>query len=720
MKKDKIALVCQRYGLEVNGGSELYCRQLAEKLTSVYDVEVFTTCAVDYVTWKNEYTPGTETIHGVTVHRFPSERQRSKTAFDSISQRVLTRPDHTDAEEMEWIEQQGPFCPMLLKDLANQHLEYKAVIFMTYLYYLTAMGLPMGFENAVLIPTVHDEPPVYLRYYESVFGAAKGFIWNTPEEKAFAVKRFPGIRNTPGIMAGVGVDIPAGELPELPENIRNCSYIIYAGRIDESKGCGEMFQFFQRYKQQYGGPLKLVLMGKAVMEVPDHPDIVPLGFVSDEMKFSVMASAKALVLFSQFESLSMVVLESMIMGRPVLVNGKSKVLKGHCIRSNAGLYFTSYPEFAGALNYLLEHPAQYEAMRKKAVEYVNRNYNWGRITEEICGLVNAMNGKENKSGEEKDCAMKAYMRKVDDCQNPPINLQKGLALSQFWDYLSDVTLEDANEAVDKELKNYLKEDFKRFCYTFSLLPEIDRRKKLLEIGGNPYYLTMLMKKYTEYEVTCTNCFNDDDTRYYESHQTVLRRSALSEEGEQIPWVNLNIEKNYLEEKQYDIICFCEVIEHMVESPIRALLNINSMMKNDGILIMSTPNVNRLENVARMIAGANLYDPYSGYGKYGRHNREYNKHELAQMLSLCGFEIETMFSANVHTEYAPNYFSVDKIAKLLANIPNRELDLGQYIFIRAKKVRDVDSVMAPEWLYRSLADKHISRGEKSKRSWCFKQ
>ena len=106
-------------------------------------------------------------------------------------------------------------------------------------------------------------------------------------------------------------------------------------------------------------------------------------------------------------------------------------------------------------------------------------------------------------------------------------------------------------------------------------------------------------------------------------------------------------------------------------------------------------------------------PNSGYGKYGRHNREYNKHELAQMLTLCGFEIEVMFSANVHQEYAVNYYNVEKIAELLTAIPYRELDLGQYIFIRAKKVRDVDSVVAPEWLYRSMVINVIMRGEQSK-------
>jgi len=391
MNKEKLAFVCQRYGLEVNGGSELYCRQLAEKLTAVYDVEVYTTCAVDYVTWKNEYKPGEEQINGVTVYRFQNLKVRDKKAFDHVSQQVFSQ-EHSDELEWEWVEQQGPVCPGLLEALAERQHEYKAVVFMTYLYYLTAKGLPMGLRNALLIPTVHDEPPVYLRYYEKVFGAAKGFIWNTPEEQSFAERRFPEIKEIPGTLAGIGVDVPEGELPEIPRTLMDVPYIAYAGRIDESKGCGEMFHYFAEYKKQHGGPLKLVLMGKPVMRIPHHPDILSLGFVSDEMKFSVMASAKTLVLFSQFESLSMVVLESMTMGRPVLVNGKCEVLKGHCVRSNAGLYFTSYKEFAGALNYLLTHPMEYEMMRENARVYVRENYQWKRIVERICELIDKVTG----------------------------------------------------------------------------------------------------------------------------------------------------------------------------------------------------------------------------------------------------------------------------------------------------------------------------------------
>ena len=300
---------------------------------------------------------------------------------------MLGNRSNTPEAEEKWIDEQGPYCPAAVSYVKEHHGEYKAVIFTTYLYYLTARSMVNNFDNAILLPTAHDEAPIYLNYYRKVFENAKGIIYLTSEEKEIVENMF-SVSHLPNIITGSGVDAPdESELFDAKERYGLESYMLYAGRIDESKGCATLFKYFDEYKKRNGGDLKLVLIGKAVMDVPKRDDIVHLGFVSDAEKFSLMKDARLLVLASEFESLSMVVLESMFYGRPVLLNGKCKVLRGHCVKSNAGLYFENYFEFEGALNYILTHTEQYEVMRENGRRYVDENYRWDVIIDKIRNLI---------------------------------------------------------------------------------------------------------------------------------------------------------------------------------------------------------------------------------------------------------------------------------------------------------------------------------------------
>lgn len=449
------------------------------------------------------------------------------------------------------------------------------------------------------------------------------------------------------------------------------------------------------------------MIGGGKIEVPQavKEEVYDLGFVPVQDKYDAYGAAVMLCQPSVNESFSIVVMESWLCRRPVLVNADCAVTKNFVVEADGGLFFEDYFEFEGAVNYIASHAETADAMGRHGQAYVRSHFSWDVIVHKYRSFLDG----EVYSGTEKiRGGVKTDNREL-PCREycAGLELPGGLTTDMFWKFLSQYALADADERARAELKNYLKEDFLRFCRTFSLLPDIDQEYEVFEIGGNPYYLTALMKKYTNYKVTCSNFFNDQDTSCYQAEQVLVNADGTG--SIPMPYINLNIEKNWYQENR-DLVCFCEVIEHMVESPLRALLNINKMLKKHGYLVMSTPNVNRLENVARMAAGANIYDPYSGYGQYGRHNREYNKHELSQMLCMCGFEIEVMVTANVHEEYAGNYFDVEKLLTLVREIPNRELDLGQYIFIRAKKVKDVESVEVPGWLYRSMSDGWIYRGD----------
>lgn len=384
--KDRILFVCQRYGEEVNGGAEAECRMYAEHLNENYDVDVLTTCALDYVTWENYYPEGVTQLNGVRVIRFPVNKRRQTKQFDEISSKIVT--PHTDEEELLWLESQGPFSPDCIDYLKKNGKSYHSVLFMTYLYYTTAMGILEDLNNVILIPTAHDEWPIYLRHYRKVFGASDRIIYNADGEKRFVEKLYPEVALKPSVTVGIGINIPQGAIPDVKDWLNiEAPYLCYCGRIDESKGCRNLFQFFSMYKKRKKNELKLVLTGKAVMSIPEEEGIISLGFVSEEKKLSVLKDSVAFVLASEYESLSIVVLESMMMGRPVLVNGRCEVLRDHCVNSNAGLYFTDYYEFEAALDWLFSHPDEYEIMRKNGKNYVEKNYRWETIIQKIISLI---------------------------------------------------------------------------------------------------------------------------------------------------------------------------------------------------------------------------------------------------------------------------------------------------------------------------------------------
>ncbi len=136
--------------------------------------------------------------------------------------------------------------------------------------------------------------------------------------------------------------------------------------------------------------MNLVLVGNTILKIPSHPDIRYLGFVSEEDKFSALNGAVALAMPSYYESLSMVTLEAWAMKKPVLANAKCEVLKGQCLRSNAGLFYENYEEFREGLNLILSSSILREKMGEKGKEYYQNNYTWEVIENKYLSVVNKL------------------------------------------------------------------------------------------------------------------------------------------------------------------------------------------------------------------------------------------------------------------------------------------------------------------------------------------
>jgi len=384
--KKRVCFVCQRYGLEVNGGAELLCREMAERMTDKYDVTVLTTKAISYQTWANEYTADEETINGVLVKRFPTVRERSAN-FNKIHT-LLIRGRLPGFLQDKWFKDQGPVAPGLLKAIKAGANEYDAFVFHTYLYYPTVFGLPIVAQKSVLVPDAHEEPPLHLKRVKTEFESTATLMYNTEEERVLAERTFD-VAGKPCRVGGAGVDVVEHPAPAVfcEKYQITGPYVVYVGRIDEAKGCREMFEWWERYKAQRPGNLTLVLMGKAAIPIPERSDIRALGFVSEEDKFSGIEGASFLWLPSRFESLSIVVLEALSLGVPVIVNGNCVVLQGHIVRSEAGLSYQTEEEFDRAAGTILAGGSLVETMRENGPRYVEQHYQWDIIIDKLSELV---------------------------------------------------------------------------------------------------------------------------------------------------------------------------------------------------------------------------------------------------------------------------------------------------------------------------------------------
>ncbi len=442
----KIAFVIQRYGTEILGGSEYHCRLVAERMAQRHTVDVLTTCAREYTTWENEYPEGSDRIRGVNVRRFPNARTRDLQAFNTLSDWIFNY-EHSREDEMRWLEEQGPWCPALLEYLRKHQQHYDVVIFFTYLYAPTVLGMQIAPEKSILVPTAHDEPAIHLGIYRDLFASARAVAFNTESEKAFLMRTFD-IRTIVDETVGCGVDLldvhgpgkprrgvdaplegplvpseadEAGERTQkddvargrrgrgprphrtAPDRRRSIGEMfrrrhrlfgplaLYGGRIDPGKGCEELFEYFGSYRQA-GGTATLALMGAKLMPIPETPWIRFAGMLPEAERLQALDAADVVIVPSPLESLSLLALEAMAMGTAVLCNARAEVLVEHCRRSNAGLYYADRDEFVEALSLLMADEKLRAAMGRHGRAYVQANYRWDVILAKYDRLFAGLTG----------------------------------------------------------------------------------------------------------------------------------------------------------------------------------------------------------------------------------------------------------------------------------------------------------------------------------------
>lgn len=378
----RVAFVTPRYGREVIGGAESAARQLAEHLvtSTAWSAEVYTTCALDHITWKNELEPGDRTLDGVLVHRFESVGGRHRDFYD-LDGRLRMAPAHASRDEAErWVDLNGPVTPGLVDALCRSGAD--VAVFYPYLYYPTVRAIGRVPMPAVLHPAAHDEPALYLPVFDDTFASADAMVFQTMAERQLVQSRYR-VGGVPQILLGLGTeDAPArrrrgGEVLGIGDR----PYVVSVGRVDAHKGSKMLAAYFAEYKERRPGPLALALVGPVAYQPPPHPDVVCIGTVGEQDKFDVLRDATVFVSPSALEAFSLVVPEAWSLEVPVVVNARCGATREHCERSGGGLWFGSYREFEVVLDRLLADRQLRRILGSRGRAYVDRHYRWPVLIE---------------------------------------------------------------------------------------------------------------------------------------------------------------------------------------------------------------------------------------------------------------------------------------------------------------------------------------------------
>ncbi len=243
----------------------------------------------------------------------------------------------------------------------------------------------------------------------------------------------------------------------------------------------------------------------------------------------------------------------------------------------------------------------------------------------------------------------------------------------------------------------------RLITTLNLIPRLPdpERVRVLEIGGMPYFMTVLVEKLFGYKVEVAN----EPT--WERGEDLNVEVLESDHGDrhEIQYKTLNIEYDPWpwEDGHFDIVLYCEVIEHLVYDPTHTLVEAHRVLaKGTGQLLISTPNALAYPYLVQMVQGRNFYPPYSGHSHYARHHRLFSPEELVHLCTKVGYQVHTCYSVYDESYEHPRWLEPAVRALMRVGRLKRRLDV---IYLLATPVGEAKSAYPDTPPHVLYADVH---------------
>lgn len=398
----KIGFVIPWYADGIPGGAEMELREVTGHLHSAgVRLEILTTCVREFsADWsKNYYKEGLDkTVNGITIRRF-KVRKRDREAFDSVNARLMAGNEILPEEEETFLREMVN-SDDLYEYIGAHHDEYALFVFIPYMFGTTYNGAKICPYKSVLIPCFHDESYAYMSKFRELFPQLAGMIFNARPEAELAERLYGFSKSgTKTITMGIGMDT---DITADPGAFREKfgikdKFILYAGRKDEGKNVHTLIRYFEEYSKTHKSDLKLVLIGGGDIDIPAgmilDKKIIDLGFVDRQDKYNALAAAEFLCQPSRNESFSLVIMESWICGRPVLVHEDCAVTRNFVSESNGGLYFSNYFEFEACTDYIINNSNTAWHMGSNGKDYVKRNFDWDVIVDKYKKFFREITGE---------------------------------------------------------------------------------------------------------------------------------------------------------------------------------------------------------------------------------------------------------------------------------------------------------------------------------------
>jgi glycosyltransferase involved in cell wall biosynthesis len=377
----RIAFVSPRFHTTVLGGAELLARWFAERLSLAgHRVEVFTTCALDSVTWQNALRPGDEQHGGCLVHRYPVDRADPR-ARGEIEQRIRLGQRLSLEEEERWL-RAGVASAAMEEELSRRGREFDAVVGLPYLVGTTYFAFRAVPDRFFLLPCLHDEAFARMSATSLMLAQARGVLFNSVPERDLAQRINPGLARS--AVVGVGFDPPVTVDPdafrakyEVPG-----PFAVFVGRLEVDKNVPQLIRYFRRYAERRASRLELILVGDGDVQVPTDGPVRKLSIEWGD-RDSMLGAALLLFQPSLKESFSIVMMQAWLSQTPVLADARSEVAAYHCQRSNGGLWFANYPEFEELVDRLEKDDGLRRGLGANGREYVRCEYAWPRVLERL-------------------------------------------------------------------------------------------------------------------------------------------------------------------------------------------------------------------------------------------------------------------------------------------------------------------------------------------------